>query len=125
MKKNSIKKSGIKREISLDGMMVIGKLEDGRMTADFECFEDVDLEPVTGKFKAQVMRDGNMYMTQEKKRIRRKPICKFAHSSVTFGPDGFDRFIFILPSEQRSEFYRLLHQEAKDAGLFVDINYQR
>jgi hypothetical protein len=109
--------------MTLDGMMAYGRLEDGRKTADFVNFEETQMEPVVGKFHVQLMRDGNMYMTQEKPRVRQKPVLKLAHSSVSFGKDGFDRYVFTLPSEQRSEFCQLLHDEAREAGLFIDINY--
>ena len=58
-----------------------------------------------------------------KPRKRSKPVLKLPHSSVSYGEDGFDRFTFTLPSSQRSEFSRLLLEEAYKAGRFVAKNY--
>ena len=50
--------------------MTLGKLENGLHTADFSCCEDVRMEPFSGNFKVQAMRDGNVYMQERKKRVR-------------------------------------------------------
>ena len=36
-------------EVTLDGMMVFGKLENGLRYADFECCEDAEMEAFSGK----------------------------------------------------------------------------
>jgi hypothetical protein len=58
------------RQVTLDGLMTLGKLENGLRTADFACCEDVETEAFSGNFKVQGMRDGNLYMEQLKKRLR-------------------------------------------------------
>ena len=69
-----VKKNKIKKSVTLDGLMTLGQLDDGRHTADFACCEDVQLEQVLGTFRVQIQRDGNVYMTENKKRIRNSPI---------------------------------------------------
>ena len=54
----------------LDGLMTLGKLENGLRSLDFMCCEDVVMEPFTGNFRVQGMSDGNVYMQEHKKRIR-------------------------------------------------------
>ena len=58
------------RQVTLDGLMTFGKLGTGELTLDFACCEDALIEPFSGNFKVQGMRDGNVYMQQNKKRIR-------------------------------------------------------
>ena len=54
----------------LDGLLTLGKLENGFRTMDFMCCEDVKMDAFSGNFKVQGMRDGNVYMQERKKRVR-------------------------------------------------------
>ena len=54
----------------LDGLLTLGKLENGLRTMDFMCCEDVKMDVFSGNFKVQGMRDGNVYMQERKKRVR-------------------------------------------------------
>ena len=58
------------RLVMLDGLMTLGMLENGLRTADFMCCEDVAMDAFSGNFKVQGMRDGNIYMQDQKKRVR-------------------------------------------------------
>ena len=58
------------RQVMLDGLLTLGKLENGLRTLDFMCCENAVMEPFKGNFHVQGMRDGNIYMTERKKRIR-------------------------------------------------------
>ena len=49
---------------------------------------------------------------------------KLPHTSLSFGADGYDRCTFVLPSEQRHEFARLLKQEIARVRAFMNENYQ-
>ena len=73
------------KSVTLDGMMTFGQLDDGRRTADFSCCEGVLLEPFTGSFKVQGMRDGNVYMQEHKKRVRNNALLirKAKHGRVS------------------------------------------
>ena len=78
-----VKKNKIKKSVTLDGLMTLGQLDDGRHTADFACCEDVQLEQIKGTFSVQIQRDGNVYMTENKKRIRNSPIFREDNSSFS------------------------------------------
>ena len=80
------------------------------------------VEPFHGIGCGQMLSDGTFDFVH-KPRKRSKPVLKLPHSSVSYGEDGFDRFTFTLPSGQRSEFSRLLLEEAYKAGRFVAKNY--
>ena len=72
------------KPLNLDGFMTIQLKDDGLHTADFQCCEDVQMEPFTGNFRVQGMRDGNIYMDQKPKRIKNKPKFREDHSSLSF-----------------------------------------
>ena len=73
------------RQVMVDGLMTFGKLETGLRTLDFMCCKDVQTEPFTGNCKVQIMRDGNVYITENKKRIRNNGllISKARHGRVS------------------------------------------
>jgi hypothetical protein len=50
----------------VDGMMTFGRLDDGRHTVDFITYENVDIAPFTAICKLEVMRGGNVYVTEYK-----------------------------------------------------------
>ena len=77
------------------------------------------VEPFSGWGRGQMLSNGSFDFLR-RKRIRRKPELKLKHSSLSFGQDGIDRYTFYLPNGQRSEFAKLLLQEAKKAGKFMD-----
>ena len=58
-------KISTEKQISLDGLMTIGMLENGLKTADFMCCEDVEMESFSGTFKVEGKRDGNLYMVEQ------------------------------------------------------------
>lgn len=88
------------KQVSLDGLMTIGMLENGLRTADFQCCEDVELDAFSGTFKVEGMRDGNVYMTEKPKRIKNKPIFREDDSSFSHGKDKKYYFFFALDEDQ-------------------------
>ncbi len=111
-KKMSTKKNSNKRELTLDGMMTFGKLETGLRTLDFECCEDAEMEAFEGDFHVQAMRDGNVYLTEKKKRVRNKPIFREDNSTLSLGQDGRYYFYFSLPGERVGELAEELIRQA-------------
>ena len=105
-------KTNIQREVTVDGMMVFGQTEDGLRTADFECCEDVHLEAFTGKCKVQIMRDGNVYITELPKRVRNQAIFREDNSSLSLGQDGRYYFYFSLPEQLVDELPKELVRQA-------------
>ena len=102
------------KNVTLDGMMTFGKLENGLHTADFACFEDVEIEAFGGKCKVQVMRDGNVYVTELPKRVKNKPIFREDNSSLSLGRDAryYFCFCFSLPEQQVERLPELLVNQA-------------
>ena len=97
--KKTIKNNKVLENVTVDGMMTFGELENGLRTADFSCCEDVVMEPRVANFRVQMMRDGNVYMTQLPRRIRNKPIFREDNSSLSRGKNGRFYFVFSLPEE--------------------------
>lgn len=82
------------------------------------------VEPFHGTGYGQMLSNGAFDFIR-KPRKRRKPELKLPHSSVSYGNDGYDRYVFVLSSEQRAEFAYLLHKEATKAGRYVTKQYLR
>ncbi len=79
------------------------------------------VEPFHGTGYGQMLSNGTFDFVR-RKRNRRKPALKLPHSSVSFGEDGYDRYIFVLPSEQRGMFAKMLNTESIVAAAFVNHN---
>lgn len=75
-------------------------------------------EPFHGMGYGQMLSNGTFDFVR-KPRKRRKPALKLPHGSLSFGEDGMDRFVFMLPNEQRSEFAMLLLQESATAMEYI------
>lgn len=101
-----------KRQVTLDGLMTLGMLENGLKTADFLCCEDVELEAFSGIFSVQAMRDGNIYMQQKPKRMKNKPIYRDDNASFTRGKDGKYYFFFAMDEERIAELPEQLVRQA-------------
>ena len=99
------------RQVSLDGLMTIGMLENGLRTADFSCCEDFVMEAFSGTFKVEGKRDGNVYMTEKPKRIRNKAIFRDDNASLSQGQDKRWYFYFSLDEDQLEQLpEKLVHQ---------------
>ena len=94
----------------LDGYMAVGQ-ENNLHILDFMCCEDVQMNAFAGKCKVELMRDGNVYITEKPKRLRNKPLFREDNCSLTLGRDGRYYFAFSLPAELVKELPdRLVHQ---------------
>jgi hypothetical protein len=100
------------RQVTLDGLMTIGMLENGLKTADFACCEDIELEAFSGTFKVECRRDGNVYMTQLPKRIRNKAIFRDDNASLSQGQDKRWYFYFSLDEDQLDQLPEKLVRQA-------------
>ena len=109
---NNKNQNPIEDQVTLNGMMVFGTTSNGLNIADFECCEDVNLRPYTAKCKVQRMRDGNLYITELKKRVRNTPIFREDNSSLSLGKDGKYYFVFVLPEERADELPNELPYQA-------------
>lgn len=108
------------RTISVDGFMTYGEWENGQRFADFGSCEDVEMEPYCMKAKVQVMRDGNMYVSELPKRIRNRAIFRDDNCSLSLGRNGKYYFVFSLPQEMVKELpLRLVRQASAIAQKMI------
>ena len=105
-------KISTEKQISLDGLMTIGMLENGLKTADFMCCEDVETEAFSGTFKVEGKRDGNVYMTEKPKRIRNKAIFRDDNASLSQGQNRKWYFFFSLEEDQLEQLPEKLVRQA-------------
>lgn len=103
-----------KRQVSLDGMMTIGMLENGLKTADFMCCEDISMEAFSGTFKVEVKRDGNVYMTERPKRVKNKPLFREDNCSLSHGRNGRYYFVFSLDEDEVGQLPQKLTEQANN-----------
>ena len=100
------------KQVMLDGLLTLGLLENGLRTADFMCCEDVELDAFSGTFKVQVMRDGNVYMTEKPKRVRNKPLFRDDNAALSQGQDKRWYFYFSLDEDQLEQLPEKLVRQA-------------
>ena len=122
MKTKSNKNRTNESEMTLNGMMTFGECENGLRFADFECCEEVEMEPFVGDCKVQVMRDGNVYITERPKRIRNRALLRDDNSSLSLGQNGRFYFVFSLPAAELDELpAQLVRQASAIAGKFMRL----
>ena len=109
MKKIKISKE---RQVMLDGLLTLGKLENGLRTMDFMCCDDVEMDAFSGNFTVQGMRDGNVYMTEKPKRVRNKAIFREDNSSLSQGQDKRWYFCFSLDENELQQLPEKLVRQA-------------
>jgi len=115
------KSNKTKREIiiSVDGSMTFGQDNEGLKIADFACAENVMLEPFRGRCFVQMMRDGNVYISELPKKKRNKPLFREDNSSLSKGRDGRYYFYFSLDEEQLQQLPVELVRQARAIALKV------
>ena len=107
----------------IEGSMTFDELDNGLHTADFLAYERVEMEAYIGQFKVQVMRGGDVYMTELPKRIRQKPLFRQDNSSLSLGRDGMYYFVFRLPEGEVHQLPAKLVKEAKEAAAKVRARF--
>ena len=107
------------RQVTLDGLLTLGLLENGLRTANFMCCEDVLLDAFSGTFKVEGKRDGNVYLTEKPKRIRNKAIFRDDNASLSHGQDGRWYFYFSLDEDRIGELPEQLVRQASSIAQKV------
>ena len=119
MKKNSIKNKSVKTT-TLQAEVAISKTEAGldyvQVLPDNPSVGLV--QPFHGIGYGQMMTNGTFDFVR-RKRIRRKPEKKTQYGSLSFGQDGYDRYIFVVPSELRMVFPDILEKDAKTIADYL------
>jgi len=105
-------KISTENQVTLDGLMTIGMLENGLHTADFMCCENVEMDAFSGTFKVEGKRDGNVYMTELPKRVRNKAIFRDDNASLSHGQDRRWYFYFSLDENQLEQLPEQLVRQA-------------
>ncbi len=100
------------RQVMLDGLLTLGLLENGLRSADFMCCEDVEMDAFSGTFKVEGKRDGNVYMTEQPKRVRNKAIFRDDNASLSQGQDKRWYFYFSLDEDQLEQLPDKLVRQA-------------
>lgn len=100
------------KHVTLNGMMTFGKLENGQNVVDFACCEYAVVEPFTANCKVQAMRDGNVYITEQSKRVRNRALFRDDNCSLSLGRDGRYYFVFSLPEAKVNELPEQLVRQA-------------
>lgn len=105
------------KKVVLDGIMTYSVLKNGLLAGDFKNFEsEVKVEPLVGKFKGQLLRDGNFYFEKLPCRLRNKPRFRQDHSSVTMGRNGKGYFVMVVDEKELEAFPQILVREANEAA---------
>ena len=99
-------------QVMLDGLLTLGMLENGLRSADFMCCENVEIDSFSGTFKVEGKRDGNVYMTEQPKRVRNKPIFRDDNASLSQGQDKRWYFYFSLDEDQLEQLPDKLVRQA-------------
>ena len=107
------------KTITLNAQMVISRSENGMDLVQVlpENPRDGLVKPFSGSGHAQLQGNAQFDFVR-KRRIRGKAELKQPHSTLSYGRDGIDRYIFYLPSEQRDEFAEWLKKEAAVAVAY-------
>jgi len=106
------KEMKITKQTQIGGMMTFIETDQNLLLLDFTNDEDAMMTPASFQGKVQVMRDGNVYITEKKKSKRNKPIFREDHSSLSLGFDGIYYFTFRLPEEMVASLPDKLAHEA-------------
>ena len=104
------------REVTIDGMMTVGELDNNLHVVDFQSCEDVEIESFIGRFRVQAMHDGNLYMQELPKRFRNSPLFRLDNSSMSLGRNGMYYFLFRLPESELTALPKLLMKESGEAA---------
>ena len=104
-------KKAINKPVMLDGYMAVSE-ENNLHILDFVCCEDVQMDAFTGKCKVELMRDGNVYISELPKQHKNKPIFRDDNCSLSHGHNGKFYFVFTMDDDRLGELPQQLIQQA-------------
>ena len=104
-------KKVINKPVMLDGYMAVGQ-ENNLHILDFVCCEDVQMEAFAGKCKVELMRDGNVYISELPKHTRNKPLFREDNCSLSHGRNGRYYFVFMLDEDEVGQLPQKLMDQA-------------
>jgi hypothetical protein len=104
-------KKAINKPVLLDGYMAVSE-ENNLHILDFVCCEDVQMDAFTGKCKVELMRDGNVYISELPRRHKNKPIFRDDNCSLSHGHNGKFYFVFTMDDDRLGDLPQQLIQQA-------------
>ena len=104
-------KKVINKPVMLDGYMAVGQ-ENNLHILDFVCCEDVQMDAFAGKCKVELMRDGNVYISELPKHTRNKPLFREDNCSLSHGRNGRYYFVFMLDEDEVGQLPQKLMDQA-------------
>ena len=104
-------KKVINKPVMLDGYMAVGQ-ENNLHILDFVCCEDVQMDAFAGKCKVELMRDGNVYISELPKHPRNKPLFREDNCSLSHGRNGRYYFVFMLDEDEVGQLPQKLMDQA-------------
>ena len=112
-------KKVINKPVMLDGYMAVGQ-ENNLHVLDFMCCEDVQMNAFAGKCKVELMRDGNVYISELPKQTRNKPMFREDNCSLSKGKNGKYYFVFTLDEALLDQLpEKLVHQASAIAQKVI------
>ena len=113
-------KKKVNKTITINGMMAVTKSESGldyvQVLPDNPSVGLV--KPFSAIGRAQLLSNGTFDFIRRKCR-RNKPELRLNFSTLSFGQDGWDRFIVMTPSEMRDELPAILTEDSVDAVKYL------
>ena len=110
----------LNKTVVINGMMAVTKSENGldyvQVLPDNPSVGLV--KPFSAIGRGQLLSNGTFDFVRKKRR-RNKPQLRLKFSTLTFGLDGYDRFILMLPSEMRNELPAILAEDSADAIKYL------
>lgn len=106
--------------------MTFTKNEDNLNILDFACCEYAEITPFIANCKVQAMKEGYVYITEMKKRVRNKPLMRTDNASLSKGRDKRYYFIFSMAEAQMDELPdELAYQAMVIANRFEEKYIQK
>ena len=110
------------KTIQISGLMAVTENECGQAYVQF--LPDNPrlglVTPFVGSSRAQMLSNGTFDCLKKRPKPRTKPALKLPHSSLSFGADGFTRYVFTIPNTRIDELPRLLKRESKEVCNFIE-----
>ena len=117
-----MKKKNLNKTITISGFLAVTENECGQNYVQFLPDEPRLglVTPFVGASRAQMLSNGTFDCLKKQPRQRNKPALKLPHSNLSFGADGFTRYVFTIPNSRVDELPRLLRRESNQACKFID-----
>ena len=110
----------VNKTVTVGGMMAVTKSESGldyvQVLPDNPCVGLV--KPFCAMGRGQLLSNGTFDFIR-RKRQRNKPELRLKFSTLSFGADGYDRFLVMLPSEMRHELPAILAEDSSEAVKYL------